>query len=361
MEEHCTIAAGYDLFSCGSWTSCASAFPVETHIGRHVGIAVNTSANIGFRHPMEAVCMDSSVFNFNREYVASYFAEYEKTNGSVEKYKVPTPQHREMGVTIGNDVWIGANVILKPNITIGDGAIIASHSIVTKDVAPYTLVAGSPAVFKRHRFDMHTIAELMKIQFWHYELGDFFKNHIRFDDPKQFIADFYKHQDKLRLYEPRKFYPHQYFALSRFDFDDLADTNYLIDCFGKILFFDVANQKLLFLDKPVQGCEPVAFLPLADNDLSLWLPSLGKYVAFNQGNMPVLQEKMQKFAMYSQSINGICAYGIQIEQGKFLGSSPNGQINIRPHKKEWELFYLSINSFPNSIVWSKWNNCKKTL
>jgi len=51
----------------------------------------------------------------------------------------------ERDVIIGNDVWIGAYGIVLPGVTIGDGAVIAAGSVVTKDVAPYTIVAGVPA------------------------------------------------------------------------------------------------------------------------------------------------------------------------------------------------------------------------
>lgn len=54
-------------------------------------------------------------------------------------------------VTIGNDVWIGRRVIILPGLTIGEGSIIGAGSIVTKNVAPYTVVAGSPARVIRNR------------------------------------------------------------------------------------------------------------------------------------------------------------------------------------------------------------------
>lgn len=358
IEEHCTIAEGYNLFSSGSWTSCVSSFPLNTVIGRHTSIAPNVSGALGFKHPISAVCMNSSVFNFNREYVVSYFDEYEKDNGPVEKYKVPTPQGGG-GITIGNDVWVGANTIIKPGVKIGDGAIIAAHSIVTKDVEPYTIVAGIPAVFKKYRFNTDIIDELLKIKFWDYELGDFFKNHIHFDDPKQFIKDFYKNKNKLNLYKPHKFYPLQYFTLSRFSFNDIENTDYLIDNFGKILFFDISNNKIIFLDKHKQGYEPISIIKHNDNALSLYLKNCGKYIAFNQDNTPIIQEQIQKFSIHSEVFNGITVYGIQIEQGQFLGSTPNGSVTLRPHIKEWELFYLSVDSFPNSILWSKWSRLTK--
>ena len=54
-------------------------------------------------------------------------------------------------VVIGNDVWIGARVIILPGVHIGDGCVIGAGSVVTKDVEEYTVVAGNPAKFIRKR------------------------------------------------------------------------------------------------------------------------------------------------------------------------------------------------------------------
>lgn len=67
---------------------------------------------------------------------------------------------------IGNDVWIGHEALIMPAVSIGDGAIIASRSVVTKDVPPYAIVAGNPAKIIRHRFDEATIAKLLEIKWW---------------------------------------------------------------------------------------------------------------------------------------------------------------------------------------------------
>lgn len=56
-------------------------------------------------------------------------------------------------VFIGNDVWIGMNAFIKSEVKIGDGAIIGSCSVVTKDVLPYSIVAGNPAVVIKQRFE----------------------------------------------------------------------------------------------------------------------------------------------------------------------------------------------------------------
>jgi len=71
---------------------------------------------------------------------------------------------------IDNDVWIGHEALIMPGVTIGDGAIIASRSVVTKSVPPYTIVAGNPARVIRQRFDDKTIATLLTIRWWHWPI-----------------------------------------------------------------------------------------------------------------------------------------------------------------------------------------------
>ena len=77
---------------------------------------------------------------------------------------------------VGNDVWIGREAVIMPGIKIGDGAIVAAYSVVTRDVAPYTLVGGNPARLIRHRFDEELTAMLLKLRWWDFmpeELVDF--------------------------------------------------------------------------------------------------------------------------------------------------------------------------------------------
>ena len=67
---------------------------------------------------------------------------------------------------MGNDVWLGYQSLIMPGVTIGDGAIIGSRSVVTKDVPPYTVVAGTPAREVRKRYDDETIAALLEVKWW---------------------------------------------------------------------------------------------------------------------------------------------------------------------------------------------------
>lgn len=70
---------------------------------------------------------------------------------------------------VGNDVWIGYNATILPGVTIGDGAVIGSMSVVTGDVPPYAIVGGNPAKVIRKRFDDATIERLLALKWWHWD------------------------------------------------------------------------------------------------------------------------------------------------------------------------------------------------
>ncbi len=67
---------------------------------------------------------------------------------------------------IGNDVWIGSEAIVMPGVTIGDGAIIGTRALVTRDVEPYAIVGGNPAKVIRKRFEDPDIARLLELRWW---------------------------------------------------------------------------------------------------------------------------------------------------------------------------------------------------
>ena len=70
---------------------------------------------------------------------------------------------------IGPDTWIGHGAIVKPEVTIGAGAIVASGAVVTKDVAPYMIVAGVPAQPLRARFSEDIAERLLALEWWDWE------------------------------------------------------------------------------------------------------------------------------------------------------------------------------------------------
>ena len=72
-------------------------------------------------------------------------------------------------IVIGNDVWIGYQAVILAGVTVGDGAIIGSRAVVTRDVPPYTIVGGVPAKPIRKRFDEDTIARLQALRWWDWD------------------------------------------------------------------------------------------------------------------------------------------------------------------------------------------------
>jgi len=69
-------------------------------------------------------------------------------------------------IKIGNDVWVGAEAMILSGVTIGDGAVIGARAVVTRDVAPYMVVGGSPAKHLSWRFDRETIQRLLELKWW---------------------------------------------------------------------------------------------------------------------------------------------------------------------------------------------------
>jgi phosphonate metabolism protein (transferase hexapeptide repeat family) len=126
-----------------------------TKIGKFCSIAAMTRINPG-NHPMHR----ASQAHFT--YRASSYFPGEADDADFFEWR------RTHRVVIGNDVWIGHGAIVLPGHTVGDGAVIAAGSIVTKDVAPYAIVAGNPARPIRQRFPSRIAARMEKLAWWHW-------------------------------------------------------------------------------------------------------------------------------------------------------------------------------------------------
>ena len=106
--------------------------------------------------------------------ISSYpFAIFgEDWKDAMEGKQYPTKGDTE----IGNDVWIGFNSTIMPGVKIGDGAIIATNSTVTKNVEPYSIVGGNPAKEIKKRFSKEQIEKLLEIKWWNWEIEKITKN-----------------------------------------------------------------------------------------------------------------------------------------------------------------------------------------
>jgi virginiamycin A acetyltransferase len=90
-------------------------------------------------------------------------------------------------VVIGHDVWIGTDVLLMDGITIGNGAIIAARSVITRDVPAYAIVGGVPAKLIRYRFNEETIAQMEAFQWWNMDMEWIESNAESFRDINCFL------------------------------------------------------------------------------------------------------------------------------------------------------------------------------
>ncbi len=79
---------------------------------------------------------------------------------------IPAAWDRKGDIVVGNDVWIGYEAVILAGVTIGDGAIIGTRAVVTRDVPPYTIVGGVPARAIGRRFDEQTIDRLLALRWW---------------------------------------------------------------------------------------------------------------------------------------------------------------------------------------------------
>ena len=96
-------------------------------------------------------------------------------------------------ILIGSDVWCGRGSIFKctnPNkpLVIGDGAVIASDSVIVKDVPPYAIVGGNPAQIIKYRFEPHIIEALLRIKWWDWSLDKIHDNYKYWNDVEKFIS-----------------------------------------------------------------------------------------------------------------------------------------------------------------------------
>jgi virginiamycin A acetyltransferase len=77
---------------------------------------------------------------------------------------------------IGNDVWIGMEAVIMPGVTVGHGSIVGARAVVSRDVPPYSVVAGDPAGVMKARFDAGTVRRLLALAWWDWPLDKITRN-----------------------------------------------------------------------------------------------------------------------------------------------------------------------------------------
>lgn len=118
-------------------------------------------------------CANHSLRSLSTYTFPLFYDEWE-----LDKADVTSAWDNKGDIVIGNDVWIGFEAVIMAGVHIGNGAIIGARAVVTKDVAPYTIVGGVPARAIRKRFDDATISRLESLRWW-----DWSKERIRRELP----------------------------------------------------------------------------------------------------------------------------------------------------------------------------------
>jgi acetyltransferase-like isoleucine patch superfamily enzyme len=201
LETPCNLAAGLgvartDVF-VGAFTACFSFVSSNVgRIGRYCSIADGVVLG-HVEHPTDwfttlSIAYDSNVF---RNYIES------KGGSLMRRYDIPESK-KTNPIELGNDVWIGYQSYIRSGTVLGDGCIVGSNAVVTKDVPPYAIVVGNPARVVKYRFNEKIISRLAELQWWNYDFTDF-KN-VDGSNIEKFCDDLQRLiEDGLKPYSPR--------------------------------------------------------------------------------------------------------------------------------------------------------------
>jgi acetyltransferase-like isoleucine patch superfamily enzyme len=139
-----------------------SCFIARGTIGAYCAIGARSSFN-PFNHPTSWLSIHEFQYHAKAYDWIEEYRNFDRLERTADMFEA---------VSVGNDVWTGHHVNVMGGVRVGDGAIIAAGSVVTKDVPPYAVVAGVPAVVKRLRFPDATIERLMRVKWWELDLSD---------------------------------------------------------------------------------------------------------------------------------------------------------------------------------------------
>lgn len=145
---------------------------LTTDIGAFCSIASNVRIGLGGRHPLGFVST-SPVFLSHPGSISTKFA----------RHYVDVDER----TTVGSDVWIGDGAFVKAGVSIGHGAVIGMGSVVTSDVAPYSISAGTPARHIRFRFESDICNSLVLSEWWAWDEARLRSAAVHMNDPEAFL------------------------------------------------------------------------------------------------------------------------------------------------------------------------------
>lgn len=186
------------LCTIGAMSYSHSPLPDKMKVGRYCSIGEGLKV-LDSHHPVSNV--STSHFTWRTQSPAVAAACVDKGVSLPQQPNFPINGYKPFPV-IKNDVWIGQNVTLSMGVEIGNGAVIAANSVVTKSVPDFAIVGGNPAKVIKYRFTLEQMNVLKYLQWWDYLFTDFPK--LNFQCIDTFILQFEALLPQLSAYKPKK-------------------------------------------------------------------------------------------------------------------------------------------------------------
>lgn len=194
LDSSCSIAMSSEFEGCNR-IGRNSAFGGYLGYGSYIGTDCHISASIGRyccvgnqvrvaqgNHPIhEWVSLHPAFFSVAKQANFTYVKQNE-----YDEYTY-ADENRRTAIVVGNDVWIGDNVLIIAGVKIGDGSVIAAGTVVTHDVPPYTVIGGVPAKIIKRRFSEDQIDFLLEFKWWQKNRAWIEENYKYFRNIEEFI------------------------------------------------------------------------------------------------------------------------------------------------------------------------------
>jgi len=205
MEPPCSIKwmVTESRVFLGAFSYAVSGFYSAVSIGRYTSIGEQVQVG---RSNHALTWTSTSPFFYLQQKLFSVGEEFDEAE-KYHEYKPPirtgVPATSFKPINIGNDVWIGHGAFIRPGVTIGDGAVVGAMAVVIKDVPPYAIVAGNPAIIRRMRFTPAIVAGLLRSKWWRFAPWQL--TGVDFTDPTRIIEQITELEVQHKAYESTTF------------------------------------------------------------------------------------------------------------------------------------------------------------
>lgn len=209
ISEECTFEPPCSLkwmrvehsLTMGAFSYAVSGYYFAVRIGRYCSFGEQVQMGRG-DHPTN--WLSTNPFQYLNEplfAVGKGFAHAEEYLQFQPPARPPgNPPTRVKPIMIGNDVWIGHGALVLPGVKIGDGAIVGAHAVVTKDVAPYSVVVGNSGRVVKQRFPDEIVSDLLELKWWRF--APWQMRDVPFHDIRSAVAFLKERASTLEAYKP---------------------------------------------------------------------------------------------------------------------------------------------------------------